>query len=226
MVKIVCCCVPQMHITDEMLYEYIKIHGNHLRPLSHLRDLLPPSDETLEMTTIRQAFQMSNIPFRVKPCAYGIQICCGMCTRTCDSRCVQDILHRSYLYLSQQEGNIEDWPAVLKALHTAITFPLSHKQIDMGLVSIIGLHYNSELLERMRSYGVANKNRYVQHPHKFNYAPRYVEDVDPESGFIKLLDWPGSGLCPFALPPYKRKPGRKFKDRTTKTNVRDPDSNK
>lgn len=202
MVKSICCCAVQNHITEQGLREYL-YHADSTS-LENLKDIVTGVPDSYDIVTIRQAFQSSVIPFRPKACPRHIRICCGICTRSCKTRCVQDILHRSFLYLHEFRGtDISEWPAPIRSLYNTLHPKQGLPGYELavrGILEIIALQRNSDLAGRMLLYGFDSKVRqYANHPHKFDYSARLTTDIDPETGFFRVLDWPQSGMCPFCI---------------------------
>ena len=158
------------------------------------------------------------VPFRVIGCTHGLTGCCGNCTQTCSARCVQDIMHRIFMMCSNLASGrttaAEEPLAVQLLLRTASDFNSNanskaqesrrYEALTEAITSIISPKYNPALRRTMHELGIEN-------PYKYNYAPAYdtayshekgkwVRQVDKETGIIKLLEWPTSGLCPYCLP--------------------------
>ena len=211
----VCCCAVQRHISDEDVANYILTVGEH--SLLDLKKLVPAGET--DITMIRFAFQASNVPFRVKDCGQHLTTCCGVCTRSCSTRCVQDILHRAYMYTAHlDKAKYDEWPALLKSLYAGLHpkqgLP-NYKQIVRAVLSIVSRQYNKELEKSLTERGyIARAAKYENHPHRFVYSPRLSPERNPETGLRDVLEWPQSGLCPFCVPRQfpgkirRKKPGQ------------------
>lgn len=144
------------------------------------------------------------IPFRGGPCNRSMR-CCGVCTRQCYHRCIQDCLHRLYMWRSL----VESTPSTEREL-----LPLNLRMIvtqhfetleDLSWVvgEILSQTSNSKLKEYMRNANLYPKDN----PYKIDYAPQVEVNpitgkrvCDPNSGELHILAWPKTGLCPFCLP--------------------------
>lgn len=145
----------------------------------------------------------STIPFRGGSCPRSMR-CCGMCTRQCQTRCVQDCLHRLYMWKQLVDNTPED----------------EREQIPLSIRYIVNQKFEShahlsllvgEILSRNRNPLVDQymKDAHLYHtenPYKIDYSPRVASDengkriVNPETGELVVLYWPQSGLCPYCLP--------------------------
>lgn len=144
------------------------------------------------------------IPFRGGPCNRSMR-CCGVCTRQCYHRCIQDCLHRLYMWRSL----VESTPSTEREL-----LPLNLRMIvtqrfetleDLSWVvgEILSQTSNSRLKEYMRNANLYPKDN----PYKIDYAPQVEVNpitgkrvCDPNNGELHILAWPKTGLCPFCLP--------------------------
>lgn len=145
-----------------------------------------------------------NVPFRGGPCARSIR-CCGMCTRQCYHRCVQDCLHRLYMWkqsvVNTPSTEREKLPLNLRMIVTQ-SFG-THRQLSWVVGEIISRNTNSKLKEYMQHEALRSE----ENPYKINYAPQVEVDphtgkrkCDPFTGELRILAWPRTGLCPFCLP--------------------------
>lgn len=146
---------------------------------------------------------MEVVPFRNSECTRTDK-CCGVCTRRCHSRCIQDCLNRLYM-----------WRQMVKATPAS-----QYEQIPLAIRMIVEQDFETlydlswcvgEIISRnsnatLQKYMEEQKMYPAENPYKLDYAPRY--DVDEctgkrkvdSSGRIQILEWPKSGLCPFCLP--------------------------
>ena len=144
------------------------------------------------------------IPFRGGPCPRSIR-CCGMCSRQCYTRCVQDCLHRLFMWRKL----VESTPSTERE-KLPLSFRLivnqkfeSHSQMSWCVGEILSRKTNSILKEYMKNASL----RPEENPYKIDYAPQ-VEVVphtrkrrcDPLTGALCIMEWPRTGLCPFCLP--------------------------
>ena len=140
---------------------------------------------------------MEQIPFRPRECTTEKAACCGNCTASCQWRCVQDCLHRSYMYL-----------ALLKDVPTEKLRPemIALREAFSATPARIEYEPLVKLIQK-----IIRVDKEVSKGHKFNYAPLELDEVDPRTGFKYLQEWPASGLCPFCRPiqrQYVRKPSK------------------
>lgn len=142
---------------------------------------------------IRQIF-----PFRNSKCSRSKK-CCGLCTRRCKDRCLQDCLHRLHmwkmLYDSTKEEEREHLPLgirmiVLKKFETG-------EELSWAVGEILSCNSNTNVKEYMK-----NARLYpYENPYKLDYAPQVVVNRDASRRNNALvLQWPVTGLCPFCVP--------------------------
>lgn len=144
------------------------------------------------------------IPFRGGPCSRSIR-CCGMCSRQCYTRCVQDCLHRLFMWRKL----VESTPSTERE-KLPLSFRLivnqkfeSHQQMSWCVGEILSRKTNSTLKEYMKNASL----RPEENPYKIDYAPQVEVDphtgkrkCDPLTGELCIMEWPRTGLCPFCLP--------------------------
>lgn len=144
------------------------------------------------------------VPFRGGPCNRSMR-CCGVCTRQCYSRCVQDCLHRLYMWQKLVENTPsterDKLPLNLRMIVTQKFETLEDLSWVVG--EILSQTSNSVLKEYMRNGNLYPKDN----PYKIDYAPRVDVDpatgrrkCDPTTGELCILPWPRTGLCPYCLP--------------------------
>lgn len=138
------------------------------------------------------------IPFRSTLCNRTVG-CCGECTRLCIHRCVQDCLHRIYVWRKLAETS-----PVPKAIHYAINQKFDTPE-DLALV--VGEIISAKTNTKVREYLNHEEISYADHPYKNDYASRIAVDpntgkriVNPDNGGFLVLKWPKTGLCPYCLP--------------------------
>ena len=154
------------------------------------------------------------VPFRTNECTRTSK-CCGVCTRKCHTRCMQDCLNRLYMWRKMVESTPEDQrdriPLAVRLIVKQEFETLYDLSWNIG--EIISRNTNAEL----KTYMTENNMYPAENPYKLDYSPRVDIDedtgkrkVDPVSGLIKYLTWPQSGLCPFCLPKHSmsKKGGR------------------
>ena len=144
------------------------------------------------------------VPFRGGPCNRSMR-CCGVCTRQCYSRCIQDCLHRLYMWQKLVESTPsterDKLPLNLRMIVTQRFETLEDLSWVVG--EILSQTSNSVLKEYMR-----NENLYPKYnPYKIDYAPQVEIDpstgkrkCNPATGELIIADWPRTGLCPYCLP--------------------------
>lgn len=140
------------------------------------------------------------VPFRVEACNRSVR-CCGVCTRMCRSRCVQDCLHRIYMWRQMVLNTPDDRKMYIPAAIKFVAFQKFETPEDMSLV--VGEILSAKTNTQLRKY----LDNVKDHPYKNSYEPMCALDpltgkrmVDPSNGAIKFLHWPTSGLCPYCLP--------------------------
>lgn len=143
------------------------------------------------------------VPFKIRYCANAFK-CCGTCMQYCEYRCVQDVLHRFYLWCygcyTEKESSREIQIMTAKLMDPRVKF---EELLDM-MYSKISPVVNKRLAKDLREE-VLDENPYV-----LNYEPiipghlsekgKYVKEVDPDTGMYRVIQWPDSGLCPYCMP--------------------------
>lgn len=145
----------------------------------------------------------STIPFRGGPCPRTVR-CCGMCTRQCQHRCVQDCLHRLYMWKKLVESTPPaDRDKLPLSLRLIVTQKFeSHAHLSWVVGEVLARKTNAKLKEYMENASL----RPEENPYKVDYAPQVAIGadgkrlVDKSTGEIKYVEWPASGLCPYCLP--------------------------
>lgn len=144
------------------------------------------------------------VPFRGGPCARSMR-CCGVCTRQCKQRCVQDCLHRLFMWKKLVESTPsterEKLPLNLRLIVNQ-KFE-SHEQLSWVVGEILSQSTNSTLKEYMKDESLRSE----ENPYKIDYAPQVEVDpntgkrrCDPATGELIIAEWPKTGLCPHCLP--------------------------
>lgn len=165
-------------------------------------DLLKLQDMYNAGNTLKDIIEV--VPFRNDECTRSRR-CCGVCTRKCHSRCIQDCLNRLYMWRMLVESTPEEQRDQLPLAIRMIVKQNFETLYDLSwnVGEIVSRHTNATLNEYM-----TKNNMYPgENPYKLDYSPRVDIDettgkrkIDPNTGVIKYLDWPKSGLCPFCLP--------------------------
>lgn len=144
------------------------------------------------------------VPFRGGECP-RTRRCCGDCVRQCYSRCVQDCLHRLWVWKQMVDSTPEaERDKIPLAVRLIVNQKFeSHQQLSWCVGEILSRKTNMQLKEYMER---AHLNDYT-HPYRNDYGPMVALDpatgrriVNKETGEIKLLKWPETGLCPYCLP--------------------------
>lgn len=144
------------------------------------------------------------VPFRGGPCARTNR-CCGDCVRQCYTRCVQDCLHRLWMWKKMVEATPENERSRIPlAVQLIVNQKFeSHRHLSWCVGEILSRKTNMHLKEYMERAGLND----LTHPYRNDYAPSVQLDpttgrrmVNPNTGEIKLVKWPESGLCPHCLP--------------------------
>lgn len=167
------------------------------------------------------------VPFRSDECTRTDK-CCGVCTRRCHSRCIQDCLNRLYMWRRMAEATPADQYEQIPLAIRMIVEQDFETLYDLSwcVGEIISRESNATLKKYMKEHEMHP----AENPYKLDYAPRYDLDertgkrkIDP-NGKIQILKWPKSGLCPFCLPKvtvdrsvFRR--GSKYNARHTKETV-------
>lgn len=144
------------------------------------------------------------IPFRGGVCPRTMR-CCGVCTRKCYHRCIQDCLHRLYMWRKLVENTPESERDQIPLNIRMIVTQQFESAEDLSWVvsEIIAQCANTKLKEYMNSENL----RPEENPYKIDYAPQVAIDphtgkriVNRDTGELQIRNWPESGLCPFCLP--------------------------
>lgn len=164
--------------------------------LLNLSDMVEAGND---LQTISEA-----VPFRGGPCARSMR-CCGVCTRQCKQRCVQDCLHRLYMWHQLVESTPsterEKIPLNIGLIVTQ-KFD-SHEHLSWVVGEILSQNTNSNLKEYMKNESLRPEGN----PYKIDYAPQVEVDpstgrrlCDLDTGELAIAAWPRTGLCPYCLP--------------------------
>lgn len=144
------------------------------------------------------------VPFRNDECTRSDR-CCGVCTRRCHSRCIQDCLNRLYMWrlmvATTPADRYQQIPLAIRLIVKQDFETLYDLSWCVG--DIISRSYNSVLGNYMKEYNMYPS----ENPYKLDYSPAPEIDtttgkqkIDPVTGEMHYLNWPKSGLCPFCLP--------------------------
>lgn len=173
------CLAPSTDRNSKIIDEYIRdrLSGGPSY-LEDLRDLVP---KDVDISTARILIGSQHV-CRTGQCISGGMTCCGMCTRKCPNRCVQDLIHKvcSYIYMGGRDGRyvskLMEHPEELSYDLLLETFKWADTRIAL----------NYEPLPALYKHPSTGKTHRL---------------VDTSSGAIVFRDWPESGLCPFCVPP-------------------------
>lgn len=147
---------------------------------------------------------ISDIPYRGGACSRTHK-CCGVCTRRCGTRCIQDCLHRLYVWsLLVENTPVESRDHIPLAIRLIVDQRFdSHEQLSWCVGEIISAHTNRELSQHMKKAEL----KWYEHPYYNDYGPMVVLDpetgrrkVNPVTGEVVYRNWPETGLCPHCLP--------------------------
>lgn len=167
----------------------IKTLTGGLPLLKNMRDHPFVQANKEDITTVRIGLD-TIVPFRLKNCPQGPLTCCGMCTRMCPYRCVQDVLNKisTYAYsvyvglVSREEASAKERVCFDLLMNPETAYSTLCKASD-------DLYY-------------AETQSKTLNPKGMDYAPTINRrDYDKETGEIPYVDWPDSGLCPYCVPP-------------------------
>lgn len=191
------CVCPEFpkEIQEKLLKEFLELDLSDWNLLS-LQDMYTAGNTLEDITKI--------IPFKGGPCS-RTRNCCGMCTRKCHMRCVQDCLHRLYMWRRLVESTPESERRNLPLNIQCIVKQKFKTLYDLSwaVSDIISSCSNTKLKEYMK-----NENIYpCANPNKIDYAPQVEINpntgkrvTDPVSGRLRVVEWPATGLCPYCLP--------------------------
>lgn len=154
------------------------------------------------------------IPFKLKNCVYLFK-CCGDCIQFCPHRCVQDVLHRYYLWCNNCYLGY-DSPRDIQIMTKKLMDPrVTYDDLLSMMYDKISPVKNKRLAKDLK------EEVYDENPYLLNYEPittghisptgRFVKDYDPDTGLYNIIQWPDSGLCPYCSPDatMRLKPGRR-----------------
>lgn len=240
-----CCCLKQPHITQKNLDWLARDKTIQLRNLS---DTFRAEIEGASSFDIREFFNESRVPFRYEGCPRGSMACCCSCTRLCNHRCPQDVMHRAYLFCGNllEARTEEELNERLQRADTAtrlLFMELSCKTPRYFAIASMVTEMCTPIFNKKLEQYIQDTGN-VENPHKIDYAPvivmeeklvplpngyvetRWQKKVDPETGNVAIIPWPGSGMCPYCLPTglvdRRRKTNTKRKRR--KSNERGTDA--
>lgn len=144
------------------------------------------------------------VPFRNNKCTRSTR-CCGVCTRRCHDRCIQDCLHRLSMWRmlvnSTPEEQRDHIPLAIRMIVTQDFETLYDLSWCVG--EILSRSCNTALDKYMTEHDMITP----ENPYKIDYAAQPVTDpatgrkqVEPRTGRVQLIEWPQSGLCPYCVP--------------------------
>ena len=190
----ICHCphkAPQLQLDLEKMYL-----NDHEWSLLSLQSMYEAGNSLEEITEV--------VPFRRPTCTRSLK-CCGVCTRQCYSRCIQDCLHRVYMWRKMVESASEEQ---LRNIPQSIKYVVNQKFETLEDLSwVVGEIISRNSNSKLKSYMSSAQLRPEENPYKLDYAPTPSinpmtgkREVDHTTGSIKILQWPESGLCPYCLP--------------------------
>lgn len=206
------------HAVIEQGQQLLKQPENHLRNLKETyAQLLEDRKGIWSIEDIRQYFLITKqIPFRNYGCPRSTLTCCGSCSRKCDCRCPQDVLHRAYMKIAyllyapdedSLQARLKEVPLGIRYLYEEWVAPEpSYLRIQAQVTELIDPKKNKQLRKI-----IEEEYHNADTPERQDYAPtiEYEYDektqttrkkVDKETGVVAYLEWPLSGMCPFCLP--------------------------
>lgn len=144
------------------------------------------------------------IPFRSEECQRSRR-CCGVCTRKCKYRCVQDSLHRVAMWRMLVESTpsteLQNLPLGIRLI--ARRHFDTPEELSLNVGEILSRSSNTKVKEYMENENLRSE----ENPYKIDYAPQTALDprtgrriVNLTTGDIDIIPWPKSGLCPYCLP--------------------------
>lgn len=234
-----CCCIKQPQITNDDLNRLAKDSAIQLRNLS---ETFRAEVDAASSYDIREFFSESNVPFRWEGCPRGSLVCCCSCTRLCNHRCPQDVMHRAYLFCGnilearteeERQSRYERANTAVRMLYLEMSSEHPRYSAILAMVTeMITPVFNKKLERYIQATGG------IDSPHKIDYAPvivmeeEYIQDasgyvdvkwrkkVDTSTGNVAIIAWPGSGMCPYCLPTglVDRRRKNTVKRRRTKKN--------
>lgn len=152
---------------------------------------------------IRSVIQ-DDIPFRVAGCSFMLS-CCGMCSRKCDVRCVQDTLHKLYLKAFSVYAGISEGDVFARTACQVLMDPNINYATMLEVLYSFSIHDWNEEIEKLKE-----EDNFDSENYKYDYAPRTEavfttsgrrqQKCNPETGEVLFTNWPDSGLCPYCLP--------------------------
>lgn len=200
-----CLCIPDESWWPDRVNTFMKETAQHAREVrENAMDFMElseglPSLAALKNTKYAQmpvgmarATIQDEYPFRPTLCPQRLS-CCGLCAVPCKQRCLQDIYQRLFyilfdVYVGEVTLEKADWKVRL-----AYKTLMDPRTTYDSLVLTLNAFLTKERDDIYADYSV--EEEYVQ-----TKTGGYRKKKDPETGEIKLLEWPGSGLCPFCVP--------------------------
>lgn len=144
------------------------------------------------------------VPFRSEECRRSKR-CCGVCTRRCYARCLQDSLHRLYMWRKLVETTPKDeQESIPLGIRMIVKKDFdNHRELSWAVGEILSQSSNTTVKEYMQDA----KLRPEENPYKVDYAPQVAISpvdgrrmADPVTGALHIMEWPETGLCPYCLP--------------------------
>lgn len=176
-----------IHPSTKELEQYIKKrlkdtekYGFQDLSLDHLKRVVTkyPVDD---IGSIREVFEQE-MPFKVTGCR-SATLCCGMCTKRCSYRCVQDLLHKLYIASFTYEE-----------VYAMIFTKAGQKKCTYKSLCNLCNKIMDERKIHNEPYDTENYSCSVA----INWETN-TPTIDPNTGGYVRIPWPYSGLCPFCL---------------------------
>ena len=204
-----CCCIPidtwydldKKEITDAT-QKYLSSCAQHARE-GEYTSLLNLKNMGFENVNMARAVLQFKIPFRLRVCPIGLA-CCGMCSRTCSCRCIQDVLHKLYIKAAPIIYNGVEGDYLMREAYKIIRNPLAN---HLSIMEV----FDSMYTKMGGKPSGKEKNRAKdKRDLMYDYAPiavgrpnkagNIMRERNPETGEVLLHNWPDTGLCPYCLP--------------------------
>ena len=185
----------------------LKTLSNGLTNLLALKE--HPLARTGNINYIRSCIQ-DEIPFKPKECVYMLS-CCGVCSRYCYHRCIQDILHKLYIKAYNIYAGIIPYEKASVISRVSYDVLMNSKTNYQTLLEVLYSFATYMWDEEREDEGFDMDN------YKYDYAPRTEVTTDcigrdrkicnPETGEVIFSNWPESGMCPYCIPRVLVYPG-------------------
>lgn len=150
-------------------------------------------------------------PTRPRICPAGKSVCCGCCTRLCNSRCAMDAYNKcsqvlvhgmvSYGVINKRLLRIND--TEVNSVYKLLANPDTEYDMLINMTNaLISPKYNYKVREEQVITG--------ENPFRYDYAPEERVYLDPnnkkyyrvvnDEGYVQFKEYPETGLCAYCLP--------------------------